>query len=136
VTVEPLTLAPVSGDATRRPGEVVEVLATWDQWDVPRRLVVQLAWWTTGAGSSDAATVWEQEIKAHAAKGEERVAITMPEGPYSFNGALVSLHWKVQIDVDKQLSRSWEFVLTPDPEPIVLPRLPMSTPLLPEIDEV
>jgi hypothetical protein len=116
---EPLTLTPTSGDSSRKPRQVLELLARWSLPSVPRSLEARLVWFTRGKGTEDIALVSTTVVPAPGARGEHRVRFTLPEAPYSFSGRLISLVWAVELVADTTAAR-WEFVLAPDGREVLL----------------
>ena len=119
---EPLTIAPTSGDSSRKPRGVVELLARWSLPSTPRSLEARLFWFTRGKGTEDVDVVATEPVPAPGAHGERRVRFTLPDAPYSFSGRLISLIWAVELVADSTAAR-WEFVLAPEGREIVLPQL-------------
>jgi len=119
---EPLTIAPTSGDSSRKPRGVVELLARWSLPSTPRSLEARLFWFTRGKGTEDVDVVATEPVPAPGAHGERRVRFTLPDAPYSFSGRLISLIWAVELVADNTAAR-WEFVLAPEGREIVLPQL-------------
>lgn len=115
---EPLTIVPTSGDTSRKPREVLELLAEWSLPSTPQSLEARLFWFTRGKGTEDVGVVATERMPA-AAHGRQRVRFTLPEAPYSFSGQLISLIWAVELVADKTAAR-WEFVLAPEGREIAL----------------
>jgi hypothetical protein len=126
MSVEPLTIAPTSGDSSRKPRGVVELIARWSLPSTPRSLEARLFWFTRGKGTEDVGVVATEQVPAPGAHGEHRVRFTLPEAPYSFSGRLISLIWAVELVADTTAAR-WEFVLAPEGREIVLPQLTDAT---------
>jgi hypothetical protein len=79
------------------PGEVIQVNALWALPDPPTSLEVRLCWFTRGKGTEDAGIVAVDTISAPGPAGEHGSTFTLPEGPYSFSGKLISLSWAVEL---------------------------------------
>jgi hypothetical protein len=126
MSVEPLTIAPTSGDSSRKPHGVVELLARWSLPSTPRSLEARLFWFTRGKGTEDVGVVAKELVPAPGAHGEHRVRFTLPEAPYSFSGRLISLIWAVELVADNTAAR-WEFVLAPEGREILLPQVTDAT---------
>ena len=121
MSVEPLTIAPTSGDSARKPRGVLELLAQWSLPSMPQSLEARLFWFTRGKGTEDVGVVATEVVPAPGAQGTHRVRFTLPEAPYSFSGRLISLIWAVELVADKTAAR-WEFVLAPEGREILLPQ--------------
>jgi hypothetical protein len=116
---EPLSIGPTSGDCSRKPRDVLELLARWSLPSPPRSLEARLFWFTRGKGTEDVGVVATRLVPAPGAHGEHRVTFTLPEAPYSFSGRLISLIWAVELVADQTAAR-WEFVLAPEGREILL----------------
>jgi len=116
---EPLTIAPTSGDSSRKPRDVVELLAQWSLPSTLQTFEARLFWFTRGKGTEDVGVVATERVPAAGARGNHRVRFTLPEAPYSFSGRLISLIWAVELVADKTAAR-WEFVLAPEGREILL----------------
>jgi hypothetical protein len=126
MSVAPLTITPTSGDSSRKPRGVLEVLARWSLPSTPRSLEARLFWFTRGKGTEDVGVVAKELLPAPGAHGEHRVRFTLPDAPYSFSGRLISLIWAVELVADNTAAR-WEFVLAPEGREILLPQLTHAT---------
>jgi hypothetical protein len=113
MSVEPLTIAPTSGDSVRKPRGLLELLAQWSLPSAPPSLEARLFWFTRGKGTEDVGVVATERVPSPGARGQHRVRFTLPEAPYSFSGQLISLIWAVELVADKTAGR-WEFVLAPE----------------------
>jgi hypothetical protein len=116
---KPLTIAPTSGDSSRKPCELLELLAQWSLPSSPTSLEARLFWFTRGKGTQDVGVVATEVVPAPGAQGTHRVRFTLPEAPYSFSGQFISLIWAVELVADKTAVR-WEFVLAPEGREILL----------------
>jgi hypothetical protein len=116
---EPLDITPASGDTSRQPRGVLEMVAQWSLPSAPESLEARLVWFTRGKGTEDVGIVSAERVPSPGASGRHRVRFTLPEAPYSFSGRLISLIWAVELVADKMAVR-WEFVLAPDGREILL----------------
>ncbi len=74
------------------------------QWSLPTNpptLELLLFWYTSGKGTRDVGIVETQTIDSSGACGSKEFAFTLPEGPYSFSGKLVSLIWALELTCPK-----------------------------------
>lgn len=111
--------------STFRPGEVMEVSVLWALASVPRSIEARLCWFTRGKGTVDAGVVSTQTVPAPPAAGEQTLRFTLPDGPYSFSGKLISLIWAVELVAEPGArSTRFEFVLAPEGKERVLTPLP------------
>jgi hypothetical protein len=116
----PVTMTPISGTRARTPGEVVEFIVRWDLPEPPKSLALLLSWTTSGKGTPDTEAVWSKDISATRARGEKQVSVTLPDGPYSFSGRLISLQWKAELVLNAETAFTWDFVLAPDGREVLL----------------
>ena len=101
------------GDAARHPRDVLEIEVEWTL-DAPiDMLEARLFWHTVGRGLEDVSLVESQSIESPKPRDKRTFTFTLPEGPYSFTGALTSLQWAVELVAGDTVAR-WDFVLGPD----------------------
>lgn len=116
-----LDIFPTDNRAERQPGETVELSAMWALKKAPRTLEARLFWFTRGKGTEDVEVVATQPVTTPAIAGEHVFRFTLPEGPWSFSGKLISLLWAVELVADDTSAR-WEFTLAPGGHEIRLHR--------------
>ena len=107
-----LDIFPADNRTDRQPGETVELSAMWALGKLPRVLEARLFWFTRGKGTEDLEVVATQPAPTVSQAGEHTFRFTLPEGPWSFSGKLISLLWAVELVADDQSAR-WEFTLAP-----------------------
>ena len=75
-------------------GDVVRPVAAWELTAPPAWVELTLQWRTRGRGTTDQAAAfrhrWEGGLDA---AGAQAVELTMPPGPWSYDGQLVSVDW-------------------------------------------
>lgn len=108
-----LDLFPADNRTDRRPGETVELSAMWALRKTPAVLEARLFWHTQGKGTEDLEVVATQPVPSPTSAGEHVFRFTLPEGPWSFSGRLISLLWAVELVADDHSAR-WEFTLGPN----------------------
>lgn len=86
-----------SGDAWVRPGDRLSATARWDLVDEVEALEVRLFWYTSGKGARDVEIVDQRRIAAPERHGSRGFTFTIPAGPVSFSGSLVTLAWAVEL---------------------------------------
>ncbi len=79
------------------PGAEIEVNAAWNLESPPEAIEVRLVWNTSGKGDQDLKIVKSVRIDSQAASDQHAVAITLPWGPYSFSGKLISIIWAIEL---------------------------------------
>jgi hypothetical protein len=88
----------VDGEQTAfRPGESVNGTVSWLLPVPPAQVSVELFWTTRGKGQVDSEVVQSKQMKNPPAAGQERFALKIPNGPYSFSGKLVSVLWGLRL---------------------------------------
>jgi len=85
---------------TIRPGETVEGRLEWSLENPPERLEVRLLWFTEGRGTRDIGVVGRQSFENQPETGSLSFSIRAPDGPYSFEGRLITLRWIMEAAVD------------------------------------
>jgi hypothetical protein len=107
-----------------RPGEVLEGVAFWELDTAPRTLEVRLFWRTQGRGTVDVEVVQSLPFPGVGARDRRPFRMTLPPGPYSVSGTLVSVVWGVEIVTEPSGdSASAEITLSPTGEEVRLTRV-------------
>jgi hypothetical protein len=79
------------------PGEQVEGRIEWTLDANPRALELSLLWYTSGKGTRDVQVLHTHKIDSPGAFGSDKFSFTLPAGPYSFSGKLISLIWALEL---------------------------------------
>ncbi len=79
------------------PGEQVEGRIEWGLDANPKALTLSLLWYTSGKGTRDARVLHTHKIDNPGALGSDKFSFTLPAGPYSFSGKLISLIWALEL---------------------------------------
>lgn len=104
-----------------RPGGTIRARLHWELEDRPDKLVVRLLWYTEGRGTRDVGVVAEQELTVAGPSGDSEVELAVPEGPYSFNGRLITLGWVVELAAEPGgEAEQAPLVVGPAPVPVEL----------------
>jgi len=107
------------------PGETVEGAIQWNLDAPPRRLKLSLFWYTSGKGTRDVGVTETLKIDAPGAFGSRDFAFSLPDGPYSFSGKLISLIWAVELTCSPGSDTvRKEITLSPSGSEIVLGEVP------------
>ena len=86
---------------TYRPRETIRGRLRWDlSGQRADTLRLELLWHTEGKGTRDADVVDTLTIEQPPVRGERAFAFTLPAGPYSFSGKLLSVLWELQAIVE------------------------------------
>lgn len=84
------------GVTTFRPGDVVEGTVRWQRASPPVEVELRLFWYTEGRGDQDVGVVQTVPFDNPAAVDRRTFRVTLPEGPYSFSGKLITLAWGLE----------------------------------------
>lgn len=102
-----------------QPGQTISGTASWQHDRVPKNACVRLYWHTQGKGTEDAGVAEEFILDMPQMSDRRRFEWTLPAGPYSFSGRLISLIWGVELEVDKEYCNT-DIIVAPNGEEIVL----------------
>ncbi len=89
------------------PGETLRGEVTWAGVSAPGKLELQLLWYTEGKGTRDGQVVASRTIETAGASGRSPFEFTLPGGPYSYSGRLISILWALEVVATpgKEMSR-------------------------------
>lgn len=79
------------------PAELVEGRIEWNLDANPKALELSLLWYTSGKGTRDIRVLHTNRIDSPGAFGSDKFSFTLPPGPYSFSGKLISLIWALEL---------------------------------------
>ncbi len=117
-----LTLKTKEGRLDFGPGGVVEGVAGWSVNDRPESVQLFLMWYTIGKGDEDAGIVEELALDVQSSQEEQSFKFTLPDRPYSFEGALIALQWAIElVTKDPDEVARIEIIVSPWVEKVVLP---------------
>jgi hypothetical protein len=103
------------------PGEMVPLACAWQLDEPPESVEVRLVWYTRGKGDQDVRVVETIRYDAPGAMDMKRPEFTLPEGPYSFSGKLISLIWAVELIAEPSgESHRVDIVVAPEGEEVQL----------------
>jgi len=113
------------GQTAFAPGDTLEGSIRWQVAGRVQGLRLQLLWYTSGKGTTDIGLIQCLEYPTQQSSGSEVFRFTLPDGPGSFSGQLISLRWALEL-VSEPSSESCraEFVLSETGQEIILPSLP------------
>lgn len=84
-----------------KPGEQINGVIKWQLDDNPEYIELSILWMTSGAGTTDAGIVKTLKFENPGSMGEKDFEFTVPAGPYSFSGKLISILWCLELTVPK-----------------------------------
>jgi len=79
------------------PGEPVAGSIEWCLEQSPHYVELSLFWYTAGKGTRDVGIIDTQRCGSPGALGRKDFSFTLPDGPYSFSGKLISLIWALEL---------------------------------------
>lgn len=120
----------VHGDkAAFAPRETIRGAVEWNLDANPRRLDLSLFWYTSGKGTRDVGMVHSTQFDNPGASGSKEFSFTLPEGPFSFSGRLISLIWAIELTCSpgSETTRR-EIIVSPTGKEILLGSVPTQSP--------
>lgn len=101
------------------PGQVVSGTVHWDNQRSTKNASLRLLWYTKGIGTEDIGVAESIDYDNAQPTDQYAFEFTLPIGPYSFSGRLISLIWALELQVGKEWVRK-EIVLSPTGSEILL----------------
>ncbi len=106
------------------PGGAVEGVAGWQLQKQPESAHVYLMWYTIGKGDEDIGIVDEREFNVESGRQEHPFSFQLPDRPYSFEGALISLQWAIELVTDDPTEvERLDIMVSPWVKKVVLPNV-------------
>ena len=113
------------GKGAFAPGERLEGRIEWSGDADPKALELSLLWYTSGKGTRDVGIVHTYKIDSPGSSGSDRFSFTLPRGPYSFSGKLISLVWALELTCTPGKDTvAKEIVVSPTGREILLTSVP------------
>lgn len=104
-----------------QPGQVVSGKLLWALTKAPKEIRLELSWSTEGRCTNDKKIEAERTWNTQETSGEEAFEFTLPPSPYSFNGPLIALNWKLSVSVKKgQAECDLPITVSPNLSPVEL----------------
>jgi hypothetical protein len=95
--MEKLSMVLDSDKTTFAPRETIRGTVRWSLDPGIRRLELSLFWYTAGKGTRDVGVIETRPFDEPGAVGGKDFSFTLPDGPYSFSGKLISLIWALEL---------------------------------------
>jgi len=96
------------------PGESVTGVLKWRYEKPPTTIELRLVWKTVGKGNTDKGLTDSVLIERPEPVKDLRFSLKFPSGPYSFNGKLISVLWRIEAVTDPVMDTSFEdLVMSP-----------------------
>ncbi len=107
------------------PRETIRGVIEWNLDAGPKRLDLSLFWYTAGKGTRDVGMVHNVWFDDPGARGSKDFSFTLPDGPYSFSGRLISVIWAIELtrSPGSETTRR-EITLSPTGKEILLGSVP------------
>lgn len=110
------------------PGEVVEGTVSWQlEQPAPPAITAELRllWYTQGKGDQDVGVVSTVPFGNPGLQDRRPFRVSLPDGPFSFSGKLISLAWALELVIEpgSRASRT-EITVSPTRMEILLPAGP------------
>jgi len=86
----------VDASTSWRPGETLEGTVSWRFDRDPKSVELRLFWYTEGKGDQDVEVVSALAFENLASQDRRTFRFSLPAGPYSFSGKLISLTWALE----------------------------------------
>ncbi len=109
------------GQTECRPGEEFTGTVRWLFDDRPDKVELRLFWYTRGKGDEDTGLAENLTFESPTPSETRAFRFTLPNGPYSFSGRLISLTWAVEAVAEPgdHVARV-EFTLSPTGREVML----------------
>ncbi|MEP6668290.1 MAG: hypothetical protein ABJF10_04010 [Chthoniobacter sp.] len=106
------------------PGDRVTGQVSWQLGAAPKNAELRLLWRTEGRGIEDDGLVEAIPFPNPQAVETRPFSLTLPDGPYSFSGALITLTWTLEVAVDPgNHTAGVDIVIAPGGKAVSLPRV-------------
>ena len=103
-----------------KPGESVEGRVSWTV-DRATSAEVRLFWYTRGKGTEDVGLVDTVVFPNPQPADQRTFRFQLPDGPYSFSGALISIIWAIELILEPGSSvERREIVMSPGARQVVV----------------
>lgn len=105
------------------PGAEIVFSIRWNFEEALERVELRLVWNTSGKGDQDLKVVKTVRFDSPAGRDEQQVVMSLPWGPYSFSGKLISLIWAIEVVAfPSEESIRQEIILAPQGKEVLLVR--------------
>ncbi|MBN1125310.1 MAG: hypothetical protein JXA82_09905 [Sedimentisphaerales bacterium] len=109
------------GKVEYRPGETITGITKWQCMERPDKIELRLIWYTRGKGDEDIGLVDTITFDGPALYDTHKFQFTLPTGPYSFSGKLISLLWAIELVIEpSEDCKRIEITVSPTGKEIVL----------------
>lgn len=111
------------------PGDTVSGVVSFDLDEPPESVELHLFWHTEGRGDEDIGIVAAQPIEGAGQRDRRSFSFTLPPGPCSFSGSLISIRWAIELLAEPgEIVERWHLVVGPDGREIEVSEIPKEIP--------
>lgn len=97
-----------------QPGDRISGHISWELDKEPKKVTLNLFWYTEGKGSQDVGVVDSVVIDTLNRSDTVEFSFQLPEEPYSYSGKLISICWALEAFVKKGKDKAqYELVVAP-----------------------
>lgn len=119
-----IKLETLDNQASFTPRSPLAGVVTWQFDAAPQAVEVRLFWFTQGKGDRDVGVVDRVRFDNPAAADAQPFDFSLPAGPYSFSGKLISLTWAIEaVAIPGEETARLEIVVSPTGAEIDLTRI-------------
>lgn len=119
-----LSIQLAHGKRVYAPGETLQGQVRWHFERPPDSIELVVFWHTEGRALSESGISSRVHWQQPGQRGERPFSFSLPEGPHTFRGKLISLSWAVEaIQRPGKQHAQVSFVLSPTGAELVLPEL-------------
>jgi hypothetical protein len=103
------------------PGDAVSGAVSWSLDNPPKGAQLRLFWYTKGKGTQDVGVFGSQVFENPKPSDSRSFSFSLPLGPYTFSGKLISLIWALELIIEPhaQTTRQ-EIMVSPTLQEILL----------------
>ena len=105
------------------PGSRLVGVARWTSEERVQSVAVCACWETGGKGAGDHGEGARVELERPRQTDEQRFELILSEGPYSLQGSLITINWRLELMLDDEPVAALAFVLSPFGRPVTLEKI-------------
>jgi len=110
-----ITITVDRGQTHFNTGETISGQISWELEKDPKKVTLNLFWYTAGKGSQDVGVVDSLVIDTLNRSDSMAFSFQLPEEPYSYSGKLISICWALEAFVKKGKDKDqYELVVAPE----------------------
>ncbi|MGE4285519.1 MAG: hypothetical protein AB7F23_02780 [Phycisphaerae bacterium] len=109
-----LTIKTTDGKTAFKPFEQIKGKISWQLDKQTDSLMLSLIWQTSGRGSVKTTEVSCLEIENPQLIGEKEFSFEVPEGPYSYIGKFLQIHWRLELKAGRKDKETKGIIIGPN----------------------